>query len=339
MLLYLFWALALVINPYINFRANIASGLCYLPRMVNNNNNNNNNNNKTWTKSIKNYRFTFPKWSTIITTTTKTWTKSVKNYQVTCPRWSWHRTRRSSLPPSHWKFWWQVLPSLLCEVQLSVIILKENILIKGLDHCHYRWKSAHRPITLPPSTKVPPVIALMVRSSFSWWTTTSANKLSTTTTTWSQRHHQQSSPQNNTRLRVAATCKNIINNKNNLTNNDLMTTTNNNNLGQGSELQLPSSAGRSKSGHLDFGNTNIFDDESWSLLSTIMLKIYIWSAHPPWGQSTILVLTPSPQVAEQGPQLPMLHEPDPPWQGNSYSPSHNTIINMKKTSHLGGLLY
>ena len=49
-----------------------------------------------------------------------------------------------------------------------------------------------------------------------------------------------------------------------------------------------------------------------SLLSTIMLRIYIWSAHPPWGQSTLLVLTPSPQVAEQGPQLPMLHEPDPP---------------------------
>ena len=195
-----------------------------------------------------------------LTATTKTWTKSIENYRFTCPRWSWHRTRRSSLPPSHWKFWWQVLPSLLCEVQLSVIILKENILIKGLYHCHYRWKSAHRPITLPPSTKVPPVIALMVRSSFSWWTTTSANKLSTTTTTWSQRHHQQSSPQNNTRLRVAATSKNIINNKNNLTNNDLMIN-NNSNLGQGSELQLPSSAGRSKSGHLDFGITNIFDDE------------------------------------------------------------------------------
>ena len=178
----------------------------------------------------------------------------------------------------------------------------------------------------------------MVVSSFSWWTTTSANKLSTTTTTWSQRHHQQSSPQNNTRLSVAATSKNIINNKDNLTNNDLMIN-NNSNLGQGSELQLPSFAGRSKSGHLDFGNTNIFDDESWSLLSTIMLKIYIWSAHPPWGHSTLLVLTPSPQVAEQGPQVPMLHEPDPPWQGNSYSPSHNTIINMKKTSHLGGLLY
>ena len=60
-----------------------------------------------------------------------------------------------------------------------------------------------------------------------------------------------------------------------------------------------------------------------------------WCSHPPWGHSTLLVLTPSPQVAEHGPQPPMLQESDPSWCWRSWW----SWWQWTMKTHLCGFLY
>ena len=231
----------------------------------------------------------------------------------------------------------------------SFINLKENILIKGLDHFERKhsdkrsWSlSLTLKISSPADHTVPihqsstcnctdgEIVILLMNNDI--------RKLSTTTTTWSTTTPSTIIATKNTRLKVAATSRNIINNKNNqqehyqqqkqadqqrshdqqqqqqpwtrlrianaskniinnnnknLVNNYTIvnknnTTNNNSNLGQGSELQLPSSAGRSKSGHLDFGNTNIFHDEDhccqqscWEYIFDLLTLP--WGSPPSWS--------------------------------------------------------